>query len=120
MEDFKRGDTASWDARQVRHSQETAQRPQQRRRRRRRVNPVLYILFVLIVSAILAGVGWLLASDLCAFNKDDHTATIQVTADDTMGSIAAKLKDEGLIEYKWFFRLFAGVSGAKDKIGIGT
>ena len=120
MEDFKRGDTASWDARQVRHSQETAQRPQQRRRRRRRVNPVLYILFVLIVSAILAGVGWLLASDLCAFNKDDHTATIQVTADDTMGSIADKLKDEGLIEYKWFFRLFAGVSGAKDKIGIGT
>ena len=119
MEDFKRGDTASWDARQVRHSQETAQRPQQRRRQRR-VNPVLYILFVLIVSAILAGVGWLLASDLCAFNKDDHTATIQVTADDTMGSIAAKLKDEGLIEYKWFFRLFAGVSGAKDKIGIGT
>ena len=120
MEDFKRGDTASWDARQVRHSQETAQRPQQRRRRRRRVNPVLYILFVLIVSAILAGVGWLLASDLCAFNKDDHTATIQITADDTMGSIADKLKDEGLIEYKWFFRLFAGVSGAKDKIGIGT
>ena len=120
MEDFKRGDTASWDARQVRHSQEAAQRPPQRRRRRRRVNPVLYILFVLIVSAILAGVGWLLASDLCAFNKDDHTATIQVTADDTMGSIADKLKDEGLIKYKWFFRLFAGVSGAKDKIGIGT
>ena len=120
MEDFKRGDTASWDARQVRHSQEAAQRPTQRRRRRRRVNPVLYILFVLIVSAILAGVGWLLASDLCAFNKDDHTATIQVTADDTMGSIADKLKDEGLIKYKWFFRLFAGVSGAKDKIGIGT
>lgn len=120
MEDFKRGDTASWDVRQVRHSQEAAQRPPQRRRRRRRVNPVLYILFVLIVSAILAGVGWLLASDLCAFNKDDHTATIQVTADDTMGSIADKLKDEGLIKYKWFFRLFAGVSGAKDKIGIGT
>ena len=30
MEDFKRGDTASWDARQVRHSREVALRLPQR------------------------------------------------------------------------------------------
>ena len=130
MSDYKNGDTASWDASQVRRSQGGQQpgggqrRPsQQRRRKRRRINPVLYILCVLVASAILAGVGWLLASDLCAFNRDIPTTTkitIEVTADDDMGSIAEKLQDAGLIRYKWFFRLFAAVTGASDEVGIGT
>ena len=79
MSDYKNGDTASWDASQVRRSQaghtgrsqgNPSQQPQRRRRKRRRINPVLYILCVLVASAILAGVGWLLASDLCAFSRD--------------------------------------------------
>ena len=130
MSDYKNGDTASWDASQVRRSQGGQQpgggqrRPsQQRRRKRRRINPVLYILCVLVASAILAGVGWLLASDLCAFNRDIPSTTkitIEVTADDDMGSIAEKLQDAGLIRYKWFFRLFAAVTGASEEVGIGT
>ena len=109
MSDYKNGDTASWDASQVRRSQGGQQpgggqrRPsQQRRRKRRRINPVLYILCVLVASAILAGVGWLLASDLCAFNRDIPSTTkitIEVTADDDMGSIAEKLQDAG--EHQW-------------------
>ena len=38
------------------------------------------------VSAILAGVGWLLANDMCAFNKEPLTATIEVTKDDDVNS----------------------------------
>ena len=34
-----------------------------------------------------------------------------------MGSIADKLKDAGLIKYKWFFRLFAAVTGAERRNG---
>lgn len=86
-------------------------------RKRRRINPVLYILCVLVASAILAGVGWLLASDLCAFSRDIPSTTkitIEITADDDMGSIAEKLQDAGLIRYKWFFRLFAAVTGASE------
>lgn len=138
MADYKSGDTASWDSEQVRRSQsnsparrsqsggsgrrtQDSQPPANRRRRKKRhFNVVTYILFVLVTSAILAGVGWLLINDLCAFNKEDITATIEVTADDTIGSIADKLHDAGLIEYKWFFRLFATVANAKDKIGTGT
>lgn len=138
MADYKSGDTASWDSEQVRRSQsnsparrsqsggsgrrtQDSQPPANRRRRKKRhFNVVTYILFVLVTSAILAGVGWLLINDLCAFNKEDITATIEVTADDTIGTIADKLHDAGLIEYKWFFRLFATVADAKDKIGTGT
>ena len=89
MSDYKNGDTASWDAQQVRRSQQEEHR-HARKRRRRRINPVVYILVVLIISAILAGVGWLLICDLCAFNSGPITqVTVEVSADDDMGDIAA-------------------------------
>ena len=72
---------------------------------------------------ILAGTGWLLASDLFAFSREippTQEIYVEVTAEDDMSSIADKLKDAGLIKYKWFFRLFAGLTGAKEEIGIGT
>ena len=122
MADYKRGDTASWDTEQVRRSQSEQRTPahRPRKRKKRRFNILVYLLFVLVTSAILAGVGWLLINDLCAFNKEDITATIEVTADDTVSTIADKLEDAGLIQYKWFFKLFATVADAKDKIGTGT
>ena len=121
MSDFKRGDTASWDTEQVRSSQQQHPRTATRRRRRRRINPLAYILFVLVASAILACVGWLLMSDLCAFNRGTPVkVTVEITAEDTVSTVADKLYDAGLIKYKWFFRTFAGVAHAKDKIGMGT
>ena len=76
---------------------------------------------VLLISALLAGVGWLLACDLCAFNRGAiEEVTVEVTAEDSMGDVADKLQEAGLIKYKWFFRIFAAFSGADEKIGIGT
>lgn len=133
MSDYKNGDTASWDASQVRpqpggpYGEEPGQSVPAAAAAAApsaaRINPVLYILCVLVASAILAGVGWLLASDLCAFSRDIPSTTkitIEITADDDMGSIAEKLQDAGLIRYKWFFRLFAAVTGASEEVGIGT
>ena len=123
MAKYKNGDTASWDAEQVRRGEQTQQRRQvtpKQRKKRKRINPLLYILFVLVTSAILASVGWLLISDLCAFNKDYVETTVEVNADDNVSSVAEKLKDAGLIEYKWFFRVFASVANAEEKIGMGT
>ena len=51
MADYKNGDTASWDAQQVRRSQAEHQRsgrPVRRRKKRRRMNPLLYLLFVVV------------------------------------------------------------------------
>ena len=121
MADFKRGDTASWDTEQVRKSEQPRRQVGPgRKKKKKRINPLLYILFVLVTSAILAGVGWLLISDLCAFNKDYAETTVEVTAEDDVSSVAEKLQDAGLIEHKWFFRLFAMVADAEEKIGMGT
>ena len=65
MAEFQNGDTANWDAKQVRENQEQRPRPTtaKKRRRRKRRNPILmlliYVLFVVAASATLAGVGWM-------------------------------------------------------------
>ena len=122
MADYKKGDTASWDAQEVRRSQaQQTRKHTAARRRRKHINPLIYLLTVILASAILAGVGWLLMSDFCAFNRGTITkATVEITAEDNMGSIAEKLEEAGLIRYKWFFRLFAAFANADDEIGIGT
>ena len=129
MSEYRRDDTASWDAQEVRRAQSehrtaSAHRTQSHTRRRRR-NPVLgtagYLIFVLLASAILAGVGWMVGSDFCAFNRGAlEKATVEVTAEDSVSTVADKLHDAGLIKYKWFFKLYAGISHADKKIGIGT
>lgn len=128
MAEYKNGDGANRAAGQARREREEP-RPRSgkstRRRRRRRINPflalVLYILIVVSVSASMAGVGWLLASDLCAFNRGTKTEiTVEIASEDTLDTVADKLQEAGLIQYKWFFRLFAKVTGAEEKIGIGT
>lgn len=121
MAEHKREETASWDAREVRRAQaEHQQQHPAKKRKRRHMNPFLYILFILVVSAILAEVGWLLGSDLCGFNKEPITTTIEVVSEDSIKTIAKKLEDAGLIKYKWFFRFYAGLTDAKEDIGIGT
>ena len=123
-----RFNTTGWDREQVRQQSEqrraaaSQSRPggKKRRQRSRAVNILLYIVFVVAASAVVAGVGWLLANDLCALNKPYVEAQIEVTTEDTIGTVANKLKDAGLIEYKWFFRLFCAIANADEKIGAGT
>ena len=120
--------TARYDTRRVREEsersrQQTLEHRRAVRRKKRRRNGFLrfvtWLLFVILASLALSGVGWLLANDFAAFNKEPLTATVTVTKDDNLSTIADKLKDEGLIEYKWFFKLFGRVAHAEGKIGIG-
>lgn len=119
-DDFR---TAKWDAQSVRRQSEPPAPPRKKRKKKKKhgfLRFVLWLVFVVAASALLAEVGWLLANDMCAFNKEPLTASIEITREDDLSSIADKLKDAGLIEYKWFFKLFGKVAHAEDKIGIGT
>lgn len=126
-----RFNTTGWDREEVRRRTESRQGerrtsgsgsggPRRKKRKNRTTNIILYLVFVVAASFVVAGVGWLLANDLCALNKDYKEATIEITQDDDMGSVTKKLKDAGLIEYKWFFRLFCSIANAEEKIGEGT
>ena len=115
MADKKRQETTSWDAAQVRRGQETTHR----KRRRKRFPVGLYLVCVVLASALLAGVGWLLLNDLCSLNKKPVEVTITVEENEDISSIADKLKDAGLINYKTFFCLTSRYFHADELIDPG-
>lgn len=107
---------------------EGRQAPPRRRRRRRRMGPLgalLYVVAVIGISVLLACLGWTWAGDVLALNKEPLTATVVVAEGDTISDVADTLKEEGLIEYKPIFNIFASlthtkVGGEKGDVAPGT
>ena len=151
MSNEDRYHTTSWDGGQVRR--QAAGEPSQpsrpsggsgkKKAKKKRTNPflalLLWVVVVIASSVILAGVGWMLANDLCAFTGADQEVevvvpaewftTTTVTDEDgnteevslcDIGQVADALQDAGLIQYKWLFRLFAWVYDADEKIDQGA
>ena len=151
MSNEDRYHTPSWDGGQVRR--QAAGEPSQpsrpsggsgkKKAKKKRTNPflalLLWVVVVIASSVILAGVGWMLANDLCAFTGADQEVevvvpaewftTTTVTDEDgnteevslcDIGQVADALQDAGLIQYKWLFRLFAWVYDADEKIDQGA
>ncbi len=104
---------------------------------------VMYFLFIICLSVVLACLGWMAASDVLALNKKDITTTITLPVsifetetvvkydenNNPIGTehvthadidyIADTLKDAGLIEYKWLFKVFCRLSHADTKVAPG-
>lgn len=83
-------------------------------------SPWVYLLFVFGVSAILAALCWMAANDVLSLNKPYQEVPISIQESDSYSSVVNQLEDKGLIEYKGLFRLFALVTGGKDKITPGS
>lgn len=115
----KQFETTHWDADKV-CSQGEKSAQNHRRRKNKKFNWGIYIACVVLGSVVLASLGWLLANDLCSLNKKDVTVTIEVTEGETLGQVARQLKQEGLINYKWFFKLYANITGDKKLIDPGS
>lgn len=101
-------------------SQPRQRRSHQRSRKSRIAGAFLYVLFVIGLSAILATVGWVWATDLLALNKEYSSVIITVEDGDDFSSIVDQLEEEGLIEYKFLFKLYAWFSKANQKVVAGT
>lgn len=96
---------------------------------------VMYGVFIISVSIILACMAWMFASDVLSLNKEELTAVITLpksiftkeTDEDgdniqvaDIDYVATALKDAGIIEYKFLFKLFAAVSDAERKLSPGS
>lgn len=80
----------------------------------------LYVVGVLLISLCIATLGWQWANDLLALDKDPHTVSITVEDGESLEEVAEDLKFNGLIEYKFLFKLFAGFTNKGSQITTGT
>lgn len=107
-----------------RRPEEPERRGSPQRRKKQKRSPLsssmMYIVMVFAVSMVLAAVGWSLANDMLALNKDATTATIVVEDENDFGSVVDQLKANDIINYKGLFRLFCLFSGGSEKIAQGT
>ena len=108
---FTNDNTMRWDSGEVRRREAPPrQRKHPRKPPKRKGTGAGYYVTILVISAILAGVGWLMCNDLLALNKKDHSAEIVVTDGEKLGSVSKSLKKEGLINYRGLFLLYSSLS----------
>ena len=82
---------------------------------------LLYVTAVIGISILLACVGWVCAEDVLALNKQPHKEiTFTITAEEDFDGIVDRLKEEGMIEYKLLFKLFAAITHKKDSFSVGS
>ncbi|MDD5903262.1 MAG: endolytic transglycosylase MltG [Oscillospiraceae bacterium] len=129
----------------VKMSSETghAQTPVNNTGKKTGFNGLMYFIFVVSVSVIFACLAWSAATDVLALKSDDVEATVVLAKDSfeysevkvkdddgkettkkvhtaDIGYVADKLKEAGIIKYKWLFKLYCGFSNADEKLDPGT
>lgn len=84
------------------------------------LSTVIWLVIVVIIGVTLGSTLWICTADLMAFGKPDLEATITITEEDDIDSIAQKLAEQGLIEHPGLFKLFAQLTGKDEDIDTGT
>lgn len=113
------------------------------KRTKPRLAGLAFFIFVVSVSVILACLAWSAATDVLALKSDDSVATVTLAKDSfdyyeyteknsegekvtkkahtaDISYVADKLKEAGIIKYKWLFKLYCGFSHASEKLDPGT
>lgn len=142
-----RADGRGGESQSARRATPTKKR-RRRSKSRAAAGAALYVVAVIGVSVLLAALGWVCAEDVLALNKEYISATVVLEpeyfteqetntttlkkADGTeevttktvtradMGYVADVLKEKGLIEHKWLFKLFSAITGGDKKVVAGT
>jgi UPF0755 protein len=81
---------------------------------------ILYAIFVICICLLLASLLWLAATDVLGLGKPDENVQVTVPEEFTIDSVTDMLHQDGLIKYKFLFKLYADFSDASEKINPGT
>lgn len=81
---------------------------------------LIYLVSVIGASILLAMLLWVAASDVLALTSPDQTIVVEINEGDSLNNIAAKLKESGLIQYKFLFQIYGKLTKAEEKIDPGT
>ncbi|SHI13195.1 UPF0755 protein [Sporobacter termitidis DSM 10068] len=97
-------------------------RPLRQRREKRTgcLGGVLYAVFIICVCLLLASLLWLAATDVLGLGNEDVQVQVTVPQDYTVAGVTDTLYQDGLIKYKFLFKLYADFSHASEKLTPGT
>lgn len=79
----------------------------------------MYFLFVVCTAALLAIVLWQAACDVLGLGEEPAEVSVEISKSDDLDGVAEKLKDSGMIKYKWLFRTYGKFTHAMEKIEPG-
>ena len=80
----------------------------------------VWLVMILFIGVTLGRFMWVCAADVLAFGRDDREVILEITEEDDMPAIIAKLQEKGLIRYPWLFQVYADLSHAEEDIELGT
>ena len=80
----------------------------------------VWLAMILFIGVTMGRFMWVCAADVLAFGRDDKEVTVEISEEDDMNAIIAKLQDKGLIRYPWLFQVYADLSHAEEDIELGT
>ncbi|MBE6954405.1 MAG: endolytic transglycosylase MltG [Ruminococcaceae bacterium] len=96
-------------------------KPKKKKRRMSAAQRALLYVFGVVTAAVLIAVGvWYCALDVLALTKPDREVSVTISETDSVADVANTLYDNGLIEYKWLFRLYCAFANADEKIDPGV
>ncbi len=84
------------------------------------ISTVIWLAITLAIGVSLGRLVWVCAAEVLAFGRPDKEYVLTVSSADNIDTIAAKLKNLGLIKYPELFKLYADLTDAEEEISVGT
>ena len=81
---------------------------------------VVWLALILAIGVSLGRVIWICAADVLAFGREEKLVSVRIEDNDTLDDIAVKLQEAGLIKYPELWKLYAGLTSAREDISSGT
>jgi len=84
------------------------------------LSTVIWLAISLAIGISLGRMVWVCAAEVLAFGRPDQEYVFTVSGADNIDTIAARLKNTGLIKYPELFKLYADLTDAEEDISVGT
>ena len=74
----------------------------------------LFVAVAVGLGILAAKYGWMWADDVLGLTRPDQEVEIVINENDDYDDVVQTLKDAGVIEYEWLFRLYCKLRGSED------
>ena len=80
----------------------------------------VWLVIIVAIGVSLGRLAWVCVADVLAFGREEQLVVVSIEDTDTLDDIALKLQDAGLIKYPELFKLYAGLTSAREDISSGS